>query len=1134
MNMSGYLKIVLLGSACVIGSTTGALAERFNIPSGDLNAALSAYAEATGTQLIVSADAVRGATTHGVSGDYPVDEALSRILAGTGFVARHKSGASIIVRERSSSTDDRVQSIQLAQAAPAKAIETVTVTSSKLGGADIQNIPISITALSQEQLTATQTAGGPDLVKQVPNLTFTKTNFTGYSIQIRGIGTQAISVTTDPAVAVAFNDIPFIRNHFFEQEFYDVSQVEVLRGPQGTLYGRNATAGVVNLVSAKPSDQFEAMGSADIGNYGNRRFEGMINVPVLDDRFDVRVAGEWTKRQGYSFNELTDARIDGRDLWSSRVSIGWKPFENLQANLVWEHFSEDDDRMRTAKQLCKTAPIPGSVEGVPVGVPTMSFSPGGFLSQGCEMSSLYSANAFEVPNGFSLPYYSSLTIIGFPFLPAFDIYSETTQSRNLRVIQSSLNPVYKAKNDTVELNTDYEVTPALTFTSQTGFNHDFLWSTEDYNRFNTAPGVFTVGDGTLNKDGSPFTTHVATTPDPNGLHVCDQSGLSGQSISPGSSCQTLPVGAPCTPNPSGDGTCNPAAVFCDPQLGCSDRLVAEDLSDEHAWQLSQEFRLASKFSGPLNFSVGGSYLHYETEENYYVFINTLSLFSLYDSLGPYVPGVTDNLQCTPGGARIPNPSPSDPRSVLNHCPYMDPNPIPKLNNEGHNYFLSQNPYVLNSYAGFGEAYYQVLPDLKLTTGLRWTEDRKHFVDIPSEVVLPGYGYAVTGVVNQQWDELTGRAAVNWTPKFDFTDQTLIYGSYAHGYKAGGANPPGAIFPIYGSNQTTNPIHPLTFKPEFIDAFELGSKNTLLDGALTLNGDVFYYNYQNYQISEIVDRTAINLNFDTHVKGAEIEGTWEPVPGLRFNFAGGWEDTALAKGSKSVNLMDRTAGNPGWIVVRPFVTEASNCILPTYVVAAVLVVGSGGSVVGACDDAYSGHLDPVTGLAYVPNPTTDNKGNLITDGYPGFDPVSPNATNPDHFLGNNAGPPPNNGQGFDKDLSGNKLPNAPPFTVSFGAQYTLPITTDWAGTLRGDYYWQDYSWARVFNDNPYDRLRGYTNLNLTLIFTNQNGWQVMLYDKNVFNTTAITGDFLNSDDTGLPTNVFLTDPKLIGIRVTKNW
>ncbi len=73
----------------------------------------------------------------------------------------------------------------------------------------------------------------------MPNLNFSKTNFTGYNIQIRGIGTQAISVTTDPAVAaVAFNDTPFIRNHFFEQEFYDVGQVQVARGPQGTLYGR--------------------------------------------------------------------------------------------------------------------------------------------------------------------------------------------------------------------------------------------------------------------------------------------------------------------------------------------------------------------------------------------------------------------------------------------------------------------------------------------------------------------------------------------------------------------------------------------------------------------------------------------------------------------------------------------------------------------------------------------------------------------------------------------------------------------------------------------------------------------------------------------------------------------------------
>jgi outer membrane receptor protein involved in Fe transport len=130
--------------------------------------------------------------------------------------------------------------------------------------------------------------------------------------------------------------------------------------------------------------------------------------------------------------------------------------------------------------------------------------------------------------------------------------------------------------------------------------------------------------------------------------------------------------------------------------------------------------------------------------------------------------------------------------------------------------------------------------------------------------------------------------------------------------------------------------------------------------------------------------------------------------------------------------------------------------------------------------------------------------------------------------------PNNGAGFSKDLSGNQLPNTPPFTLSFGAQYSMPISENWAGTLRGDFYWQGNSFARIFNDKPYDQLHGYTNVNLALIFTNQDGWQAMGYVKNVFDKTAITGAFLNSDDTALTTNVFLTDPRLFGIRITKNW
>jgi iron complex outermembrane recepter protein len=424
----------------------------------------------------------------------------------------------------------------------------------------------------------------------------------------------------------------------------------------------------------------------------------------------------------------------------------------------------------------------------------------------------------------------------------------------------------------------------------------------------------------------------------------------------------------------------------------------------------------------------------------------------------------------------------------------------------------------------------VTPDVKLTGGLRWTDDKKSFTEIPSWTLVEGQGYPVTGVLDQQWEELTGRFNATWTPKLDFTDQSLFYASYSHGYKGGGANPPGVISVLANGIQFDSPsdlTHPLTFKPEFVDAYEIGTKNMFLDGTMTLNGDIFYYNYQNYQISQIVDRTSVNLNFNASVKGAELEGTWEPIPGLRFNFAGGYENTSLAGGSKAIDLMDRTAGHSDWVVVKPFVTQTSNCVIPTYVVNedisawraqsggnnstpsssipgnTLQYYGDGNSILARiCFYTYSFGYDP------------GYQAGIVT----GFDPASA----------------PNGGAGFTKDISGNQLPNAPPFTLSTGVQYTLPLSEDWAATGRADGYWQGNSFARVFNDKPYDQIHGYANLNLSVILTNQDGWQAMAYMKNVFNATAITGAFLNSDDTGLQTNVFVTDPRLFGLRVTKNW
>jgi outer membrane receptor protein involved in Fe transport len=1078
MSKTGFLASAAVAALVSLPANAGGI----DVPAGGLKDALSAYTAQTGVHVFYAESLVKGAQSRGFKGNLPADQALSRILAGTGLMPHQDAGVVEIIRGNQSSEAAQAEntSVQLAQLSPRNtSVETVTVTSSKLGGADVQSVPIAISAFSQEQLTATQTAGGPDLVKNVPNLTFSKTNFTGYNIQIRGIGTQAISVTTDPAVAISFNDVPFLRNHFFEQEFFDVSQVEVLRGPQGTLYGRNATSGVVNILSAKPSDHWEAQASVDVGNFNNRRLEGMLNAPLLDDKLDLRVAGEWTKRDGYSFNEQTQHSTDGRNLWSGRVSLLVRPIQNLTATFVYEHFQENDDRVRSTKQLCQRDDGPAVVDG-PAGPQGKGI--GGedayiALALGCKQTSLYAPTAYQTPNAAAVPFIATLQ--GFTHYMDVDTdpYDGDLQSRDLRVTDSLVDPHYTAKSDTYQLNIDYAVTPELTLTSQTAYNQDHLYSTEDFNRYNTAPGIFNdIG-------GNTFV------------------GQDGQ--------------------------------FCDPQLGCSDRLVGQDISREHAHQVYQEVRLTSNMEGPLNFVAGANYLSYGTVEDYFVLANVITLSAMYFNSAPFFAGPDHSVPPLdaphiPFDAAIANacgPIPAGPDALAKTklgglgCAYIDPNPLESIDGEGHNYFRSRNPYRLKSWAGFGEVYYEIAADVKLTGGLRFTDDRKSFDEYPSWTLIGGKGFYYAGTIDQEWKEVTGRLNLTWTPKLDFTDQSLFYGSYAHGYKGGGANPPSVTPITLGQTVVSSPgsqTHPLTFEPEYNDAFELGTKNTLLDGAMTLNGDVFFYKYRNYQISQIVDRTSVNLNFDATVRGVELESTWEPIPGLRFNFSGGYENATLNEGSKAIDLMDRTNGHAGWMTVKPYVTQTSNCVLPTYVVNELLY--NNGLWFG-CLYAYTpglgspGLLDPVTTAPYVANPDPVNY-----PGYIGFDPTTA----------------PNNGEGFEKDLSGNQLPNAPHFTVSLGAQYSMPVSESWAGTLRGDFYYQSDSFARVFNDRPYDEIHGYTNLNFALIFTNQDGWQAMAYVKNVLDTTAITGAFLNSDDAALTTNVFVTDPRLFGIRITKNW
>jgi iron complex outermembrane recepter protein len=376
----------------------------------------------------------------------------------------------------------------------------------------------------------------------------------------------------------------------------------------------------------------------------------------------------------------------------------------------------------------------------------------------------------------------------------------------------------------------------------------------------------------------------------------------------------------------------------------------------------------------------------------------------------------------------------------------------------------------------------------------------------------GAGYPAGPTINQIWVAPTGRLALQWTPKLSFTDQTMIYASYNRGYKAGGANQPspgvstGPALGIPGEPPFTilEPF-PSTFLPEYVNAFEVGAKNTLLHGTLVMNGDLFFYNYQNYQVSQVENDTEVNQNFNANAWGAEFHSVWAATPRLRFDANLGWEGSALDNGSFSIDVENRTQGRPGFTLLQPFPTNPNNCVIANSVVAQVL------------------QSNQSQGLSQT---------NLLSSLCPGSL-LNLLGTLEGQFS-ETAADLPHGGQGFFDNVSGHSLPQQPAFTQSIGAQYTYPISDAWSATLRGDWYNQTDSWARVYAD-PIDKLPGYSNINLSLSVADPPaGLQFEVYVKNLLNATPITGAYLNSDNTGLTANVFTLDPRIIAFSVDKKF
>ena len=950
----------------------------------------------------------------------------------------------------------------------------------------LQDVPIAVSAFSAESLEAQQINNSSDLQLTLPNITFTKTNFTSSSFTIRGIGDLCVGVSCDSATAIHQNESPLIGTRLFETEFFDLERIEVLRGPQGTLFGRNATSGVVNVVTAKPDlSAFGASAEGEYGNYNGIKVKGMVNVPI-SDTLGVRVAGFYLNRDGYTKNLYDGSRIDDRDMYAIRGSIRWQPTENTTLDLLGYYFRENDNRMRIQKQYCQR-----DATGVLGCLNNRRDS--GVTNANSTFVGVLTSREFLAIRG--IP-----TAFGLGSLYGPDALSTFVSPTDPRVVNTDYKPTYFA--DELQLQGRLEHSFGNINVSLAGvYQEASVDSQQDYN--------LSI------QDRSFYTTALNT------LAAAAAGGIPGLPASYFSPiAQALmpsgPTGPLCTSLSEETGT----GAYGGHKL-CSATPQDFDRSNQtnNAW--SGEAIISSDFDGPFNFLVGGIYGKAHLSENSY-YVNAFGIDYLTGILGTFT--ALGNPAAN-GGPRAPS--------------YL-----------GTPFFRNNTDDLrVTSYGFFGEGYFEFNDKLKLTVGLRYNNDAKRVVarSTLASFLVPfsatdafatptGAGFdadpatpcplnAADGSANTaaggaigsvagceafqvrsvKFDKVTGRAVLDWK----ITPDNLLYFSYSRGYKSGGVNPP--LQPIFAV--------PEAFVPETVDAFEIGSKNRF--GALQLNLTAFYYKYKDLQLTRIVARTSVNDNVDADIYGLEAEAVIAPTRDFIVNLGASYLHTKVSSDKFLGNPRDPSGGRSDTVIIKD-ITNGSNCaVVPT----------TAGNAAGV--QTYVTAVNSALGLQ-GPAGFGQNSGINSPGAFGICSVLAATAANPSAALRalfatpTGALPFTVATAGVAVNIKGNELPQAPNYKFSAGAQYTHNLGGDMSLTPRVDLTYTGDSYGNIFNGRI-NKINGYAQVNAQIQLNGpQKKWFVKAFVSNLFDSQPVTGLYVTDQSSGLFTNVFTLDPRRYGI------
>jgi iron complex outermembrane receptor protein len=337
----------------------------FNIPSSDLGEALRAFGTASNTQILFSPAVVAGHRSPAVHGRLSVNQAIDSLLANSELTYR-RTAANVILVAQAKQIDSPAPTPKPAatrveppaDSADRTALEEVTVTAGKRLENN-QDVPASILVVTEEGLERANIRDFDDIVKVAPSVTITKTSQPGNnSINIRGIGTYAYSIATESSVAVVIDEVPQAFQAAAFAALVDVQQVEVLRGPQNTLFGKSASAGVINITTQPASDVFTARADLMFTDDNERRVQATVSGPITDN-LKFRLATNASDYRGNIYNVSTGNWLNGQQDTTVRGKLVWTPGEDWTVTLS-PYYTKTDASCCTGAEYFVT---PGSTTG---------------------------------------------------------------------------------------------------------------------------------------------------------------------------------------------------------------------------------------------------------------------------------------------------------------------------------------------------------------------------------------------------------------------------------------------------------------------------------------------------------------------------------------------------------------------------------------------------------------------------------------------------------------------------------------------------------------------------------------------------------------------------------------------------